>query len=190
MYFSAPAIPDTNDQLRTLIGARRIRAPRVPCHVLLPFDGSRAALHAVRYVAQNVKGEPVEVRLLNVQRPVLDDPALMHVAHGIVDAHRTAGERVLRAARAILESEGIPHSGEVAFGPSAETIARIAEERQCSLIVMGTRGRHPMVNLFTGSVPSRVVQRARVPVMLVRQATDARLHLPSRRHHASPFIAA
>ena len=81
-------------------------------------------------------------------------------------------------------------SGEVAFGPSAETIARLAEERECSLIVMGTRGRHPMVNLFTGSVPSRVVQRARVPVMLVRQATDARLHLPPRRQHASPFIAA
>jgi nucleotide-binding universal stress UspA family protein len=180
----------STDDLRSLIEARRERAPRTACRLLLPFDGSRAALNAVHYVADSVKDGVAEVQLLNVQRPVLDDPALMHAAHGIIEAHRSAGERVLRAAREILDAEGVAHSAQVAFGPAAETIARVAAENRCSLIVMGTRGRHPMVNLVTGSVPSRVVQHARVPVMLIRRETQARLHLPSRRQHASPFIAA
>ena len=139
-----------------------------PTHIILPYDGSPAAENAARYVARHVKGTDVSVHLVNLQGPVLPDPALAHAARAIVAWHRDEGQRRLRSGRDILAAEGIPHTHEVAFGEESETIARIARERGAGLVVMGTRARHPLVSLVLGSVSSRVTRASPVPVLLVR----------------------
>lgn len=189
MYFSALAFSDMEDDLRKIVAARTAeRAEGRGLRILLPFDGSQAAEHAARYVARSLAGTGASVHLLNAQQPILDDPALLRSAGAIVSAHQAAGERVLDAARAILDAEGVAHDSRVVFGPTVEAIATAAEECRCALVVMGTRGRHPLVNLFAGSVPSRVVQRTSVPVMLIRHAMQGMLRMP--RRPSAPFIAA
>jgi nucleotide-binding universal stress UspA family protein len=137
--------------------------------VLLPIDGSEASAQAARHVAKTLAGTGIPVHLINVQRAHLPDPALFHAAPAIVATHRNIGHRLLRHARHVLAKHGITHTFEVAFGDAAKVIARTARRRLSPLIVMGTRGRHPLVNLLTGSVPGRVARLAPVPILLMRQ---------------------
>lgn len=51
--------------------------------------------------------------------------------------------------------------------PSAE-ILRVAQERRCDLIVMGTHGRTGLHRLLMGSVAEHVVRKAPCPVLVVK----------------------
>ena len=135
--------------------------------ILLPSDGSPASLHAARYVAEHSKGFPASVLLLNVQR-VYVDPEMVHAGRAILNLHRDEGEAALREAGEILGKAGIDYEAQVGFGPVAEVIAHAAKEARCEAIVIGTRARHPLVELITRSVPSRVLRRSQLPVVLVK----------------------
>lgn len=157
-----------------LVDRRRIGAGARAPVVLVPVDGSIASDNAVRYVARNLRDGWARVHLLNVQRPILPDPALLHAANAIVASHREAADRILGDAADVLSRHGVEHSQQVSFGAVAETIARIAEERATALVVMGTRGRHPIVNLVANSVPTKVAAITRVPVLLVRPSGEGK----------------
>jgi nucleotide-binding universal stress UspA family protein len=49
-----------------------------------------------------------------------------------------------------------------------EVIARVAEEKGCEAIVMGTRGQSELKSLVMGGVGMKVIHLAHVPVTLVR----------------------
>lgn len=54
-------------------------------------------------------------------------------------------------------------------GDAATTIVESAQRRGSSLIVMGTRGRSGMARVALGSVAAAVIERARIPVVVVRK---------------------
>jgi len=54
------------------------------------------------------------------------------------------------------------------LGSPAETIDRVAREVGAYQIVMGTRGLGSLGNLFLGSVATKVVRLAQIPVTLVK----------------------
>ncbi len=155
---------------------------------LVPFDGSYASEWALRHALRDAPLAGATLHLLHVCRPIVDDPARLHGAHGIVQAHRDAGARVLAPAVAACEEAGVAHEAEVAFGPVVDTILGVARERGCAQIVIGTRGRSALRNLLSGSVANGVVRWSTVPVTRVRQPTRVSLHLPRRVQ--PPFIAA
>lgn len=154
--------------------------------ILLPFDGSPAAVHAVHHLARELKGRDATVLLVNVQR-VYVDAEMAHEARSIASLHRHEGEETLRPAMDILDAHGIRHDAEVVFGPPAAAIARIGDERGFSLIAMGTRARHPLVEFLARSVAKRVTRLARVPVLLVRHEP---VHAQLPPQVRAPFIAA
>ena len=135
--------------------------------ILLPSDGSPASLNAARYVAQQSRSLPANVLLLNVQR-VYVDAEMLHAGRAILDLHRDEGEAALREAGEVLAQAGVDYEAKIGFGPVAEVIARTAKEARCEAIVIGTRARHPLVELLTRSVPARVVRRSELPVVLVK----------------------
>ena len=64
---------------------------------------------------------------------------------------------------------------EVLEGPPADAILRVADVRQCDLIVMGSRGHGTLASLLLGGVSHRLLAHAQAPVMIVSAtANDAR----------------
>ena len=61
----------------------------------------------------------------------------------------------------------------VADGIPAEEIVKVASDRGCDLIVMGTHGRSWLKHRLFGSVTEDVVRRARCPVMVVKAPAAA-----------------
>lgn len=60
----------------------------------------------------------------------------------------------------------------LAEGEPSAAIERIAAERQCDLIVMGTHGHRGLSRLLLGSVAERVVRRANCSVLVVKPPGD------------------
>lgn len=154
--------------------------------VLVPFDGSRAAIHAVDYVARNLQGADASVVLLNVQRVVVD-VEMAHAVRHIAHAHRVEAERILREASPLLEASGLDFSTQVALGLPAEVIPRIAEEHGFDVIVMGSNARHPLVEFVRGSLSKQVARSSRVPVKIVPAPGETPA---GPQWHRAPFIAA
>jgi nucleotide-binding universal stress UspA family protein len=82
--------------------------------------------------------------------------------------------------RTELEAVGIAGAVRTGMLRADESIARaalrIAEEAPADLIIMGTRGRGSLREALFGSVAREVLQRARVPVMLVSPACQGAGH--------------
>lgn len=55
-------------------------------------------------------------------------------------------------------------------GDAASTIVESAQRRRSSLIVIGTRGRSGLARVALGSVAAAVIERAHMPVVVVRKA--------------------
>jgi nucleotide-binding universal stress UspA family protein len=138
--------------------------------LLVAVDGSRNSLRAVRYVVRTIgRLQPVEVHLVNVQEPVdsLEVRRFM-LPRDIGRMQRRRGADQLRAARALLDKARITYQAHALIGRVAETIVGFARRRRCDLIIMGTRGRSALANLLLGSVATKVIHLAQIPVTLVK----------------------
>jgi nucleotide-binding universal stress UspA family protein len=137
---------------------------------LIPVDGSPSSERAVKHVIALAEVNPaLQVVLLNVQEPIDDWHVRRFLKPEEIEAmEESKGGDQLKGARALLAAAGVRHTPSVVVGPVAETIARTALEQGCDGIVMGTRGLGGVESLVLGSVATKVIHLAEVPVTLVK----------------------
>ena len=138
--------------------------------LLLPFDGSPAALHAVELVAgyAGERGAP-EALVLNAQkRPITLWPGPSATVGAIEEALVEEGASVLAPALARLKDAQVPAQAQVRLGVPAQVILHEARASGAHAIVMGTRGAGPLHGYALGSVALRVAHGGAAPVMLVK----------------------
>jgi nucleotide-binding universal stress UspA family protein len=138
--------------------------------VLVPVDGSRNSMRAIDHAVRHAYGSPMNLHLLTVEPP-LDD-------YGMVAAYlsrkqhaktmKLRAESILRRASARAKSPNITCSTHVVIGDVPDGIVRTARRLRCDSIVMGTRGMGPLKDLLLGSVASKVLHLARIPVTLIK----------------------
>jgi nucleotide-binding universal stress UspA family protein len=135
--------------------------------VLLAVDRSNSTLRAIEYVCNLARsGAQLEVEVLNVPRPV---PALCFENQTMADNYyREQGAAVLGDVNEALRDAGLYSTVHIESGDPAETILKVAERRNCTRIVMGSRGLGSIANLVLGSVAYKVLQLAPIPVTLAR----------------------
>lgn len=142
--------------------------------ILLPIDGSPAALAALRHALQwRALGLPAEFVLVNVQEPpTLYEMAVAHDADRLQALRAAAGADLLRVPEEWLEAAGVPYESEVAGGEPVNVLLELAENYGCTAIVMGARGSADPQGAGLGSVATGVLQRSALPVTVVRPAAE------------------
>ena len=118
--------------------------------VLLPYDGSpkgEEALFAATYLALTWKLDLLVVTALEEQ-------------------HATSA--TLERARAYLERHGAAPRYQLAGGPAAEAILAAARADASDLIVIGSYGFNPLLEIMLGSTVDQVLRESAVPVLLCR----------------------
>lgn len=141
-------------------------------HILLAVDGSSHSLDAVKGLIRHVDwfAKPPTVHLTYVHLPV---PKVGGFAGGpsktaLANYYREEGEQALAKAQKLLDKAGIPWDSAILVGQIADTILKHAGNERCELICMGTRGLGGVGNLLMGSVATKVLHSATVPVLLVK----------------------
>lgn len=140
--------------------------------ILLAVDGSKNSLDAVRSLIEHAGwfSEPPQVFLTFVHLPV---PRVGAFGAGpsksaLENYYREEGEEALSRATKLLDKAGIPHTDAILVGPIAETLCKHATDRKADMICIGTRGLNAAANMIMGSVATKVLHIAKVPVLLVK----------------------
>jgi len=139
--------------------------------LLVPYDGSDNAKRALAYAIRLAKEHgpmPIHVVYAHEEPRVYGEISVYIPAEKMKAMQDQHCEAVLAGAEAPLQAAGVPWTKEVLTGHVGEVIARRADELGCDAIVMGSRGLSPIGSLLMGSVATRVVHFARVPVTLVK----------------------
>ena len=132
-------------------------------HVLLATDLSKHAGAAER-AAIELSAQAQRVDCLAVLTPEAIDavPALPLMARAALDA-------------LVARIDAVGGHGEalVLVGDPHELIARVANERDCSLIVCGKHGQHWVQSMVIGSTALRLCEMAGRPVLLVPMTQES-----------------
>ena len=138
--------------------------------MLLAVDGSEGSASAVRQAltlrSQLSDPAALELHLVNVQRPVSGDVAQFVASQSLQDYHKERSEKALAPARATLAAAGLKFIEHTRVGAPGVLIAALAQDENCDLIVMGTRGLGGHTAALLGSVAQNVLENATVPVLL------------------------
>ena len=140
--------------------------------ILVATDGSKSALHAVKYAAKllrSLASASNSITLISVH----DDVGLRHAMAFVgkaaaADYLRELSEKELKPARKLLDAEGIKHDMVVRTGHVAQEIVLCAKAGKFDLIALGAKGRSAVADLLLGSVAQRVLATSDLPVVLIK----------------------
>ena len=140
--------------------------------ILLAVDGSESATRATQKVIEAAGWfkEPLEVELVTVHLPLpqVGGFAGAVVSHDMVEKYYSEeGGKALAPARELLDGAGIRHVPHILVGEIAQSVVGHAQQTDCKLLFVGTRGMSAMSNLMVGSVATKVLHLSTVPVVLV-----------------------
>lgn len=137
-------------------------------HVLVPMDDSPLAKRALDF-ALKVHPE-ADITVLRVIDYV-EESYGAEMLVGSEEIRKRATEKAEELFDEVRERTA-DHNGEVRtvteFGAPARTIRKYAAEHEIDLIVIGCHGRSLVSRVLIGDVAQTVVQRAPVPVTVVR----------------------
>jgi nucleotide-binding universal stress UspA family protein len=139
-------------------------------HILVAYDGSqvseKALVQAIK-ITESKLGTRLTVAHVSTQSPIMVAgfgfvPPAEYLES--VQQYETALMKRVRA-----NTAGLNYTNTVILtGNSATAILEYAHGNNCDLIIMGSRGLGAIQEWMLGSVSHHVVQKARIPVLIVK----------------------
>jgi nucleotide-binding universal stress UspA family protein len=154
--------------------------------VLVGYDGSAASDNAIREAGELLRGRPalvvvvwkeglgfelIELPTATIGMPpaALDITSALEIDRALAEhAQRMAQHGAGLAREAGFEAEGLAIADEPGV-PVAETIVRVARERDAQAVVVGAHNQGRLSEVLLGSTSREVVRRAEWPVVVVRE---------------------
>ena len=146
--------------------------------ILVPIDGSEHSLKALEEAAQLAKISSGKITLINVcsVRSVLTDPSVS--GHGpiptsaqvsrMIEAVQKCGSKILQNGEQRISTTGIQVDKIQVEGHAVQEIARVANEGNFDLIVMGARGVSHIREMLLGSVTDGVLHHAHCAILVIK----------------------
>jgi nucleotide-binding universal stress UspA family protein len=139
--------------------------------VLLPVDGSASATRATEKLIETLGwyNEQPKIDLLAVHLPVPRFPNMgIVISDEMLERYYAEEcEEMLAPSKKALDAAGMKYTAHTLVGPIAESIIDRAKQSGSNMIYMGTRGMTALSNMALGSVATRVLHLAHIPVVLI-----------------------
>ena len=139
--------------------------------VLLPVDGSENAVRATQELIKTLdwyKERPaVDLVAVHLPVPSFRTWSLVISNEMLERYYAEETDDMLAASRKALDAAGVEYTVHKHVGPIAECIIDQATQSGSNMIYMGTRGMTALSNMLLGSVTTRVLHLAHIPVVLI-----------------------
>lgn len=143
--------------------------------ILAAYDGSKGAYAALEKAAQLARLTKAEVIVLTVYRHYSMLEASLSMVRGTTDRNENFDDIMREVSREAAEEAkaralelGVEKvSAFIKNGQFARTIVSFAEEKDCDLIVLGSRGLGSSEGYMLGSVSHKVTSLTDVPVLVI-----------------------
>jgi nucleotide-binding universal stress UspA family protein len=137
--------------------------------IVVAVDGSKYTKKALAYLMANREMvEGASLFLLHVQSPLPSTAAAALGKDAVRSYHDDEARKALGAAEKLLTKQGLAFKSQWVLGSPAAEVVRFAKKNKAHLIVMGTHGHGLLGRAVMGSVATRVVADADLPVLLVQ----------------------
>ena len=173
--------------------------------ILLPFDGSDLADHALQYASALARVTTAQFVLAYAPAPwelAIDAPARIHWANaelrqaGIAATARVANIHADNPGRAILAIDSDVGADIIVIGAHAHgtvghalfgsvpkrVITQLSEERETDIIVMASHGRGGVTRVLLGSVAFHGARHSAVPVLVIQPVAVTAERAETRRN--------
>ncbi|MGH8064846.1 MAG: universal stress protein [Candidatus Entotheonellia bacterium] len=140
--------------------------------ILVASRGRPWSERAVELAIRMAKAYQLELVVVAILTP--DYVPERHATWGIAAAPKVEEDvkqlvqRVLDRAAALAQANGLRYICEMRQGRPAEEIIKAAEQHQCDLILIGSRGESGVSRVTMGETGNEVVLKAPVPVIVVK----------------------
>lgn len=150
-------------------------------NILFLTDFSQPSEVAIPYAMAVAREYEAKLHALHVLTPTALAYATPESAEAVIEGLEEGAQ--LEMQRLDSQLVGISHEAAIIRGVSVwSSVARILEEREIDLIVLGTHGRTGAMKLLLGSVAEEIFRRASVPVLTIGPAVRKGLHHGGRFH--------
>lgn len=155
--------------------------------LLVPIDGSKASINALKKAIEIAKKHEFSVTLLtvveenhipgygrnqNFWHQVDGSIITVGVEHEVVSKLEERAAELLDQITSAFDFSGIELEKTVVTGEPSIEILDLAKNEKFDLIVMGNRGMSKIKRFFTGSVTQRVIAEAPCPVLSIHEELE------------------
>ncbi|MBR0749535.1 universal stress protein [Bradyrhizobium japonicum] len=137
-------------------------------HILIPTDGSELAERGVAHGMALAKSLGATVSVIFVVEPFSEvSSRFLEAVVAYVEFRKQQATSVLDRVANEAKTAGIScQTIQVESGQPHQAIIAAAADKGCDLIVMSSHGRSGVAALLIGSVTSKVLTHAKIPVMV------------------------
>jgi nucleotide-binding universal stress UspA family protein len=145
---------------------KKLQVIKMIKNILVPVDGSDSSEKSIDYaisLAKTYRAKLIFLYVANVNQLAIN-PSL---TQAIMGAMRAAGAAVLERAGNMVPL-GVEYQQIMETGAPAAVILECAETLNADLIIMGSRGLGVVKSVLLGSVSQYIIERAKIPVLIVK----------------------
>ena len=134
-------------------------------NILVPLDGSNNSIRGLKFALVVAYQSGSSVIGLNID----SHPTFVETTSTVKEETRQVSKNIIKEAESMSTKQNVPFTGMIKVGNNiGKTILTFAESHNVDLIVMGSRGPDPEIELFFGSVANYVVHKSKIPVTIVK----------------------
>ncbi len=131
--------------------------------MLVPLDGSKNSLKALDTAISIAKDSDADIAALHIIRfPI-------QFSNKIKKQHKKLAEKIMTLASRTAKKSKVRLTPIIRFdGYVGDQIVKYAHLHKFDLIVIGSRGPNPIAEMFLGSVANYVLNKSKIPVLLIK----------------------
>ena len=130
------------------------------------MDGSKGSFRALDEAINLAKKFGAQITGLYVLQVAYDNPDLIYVPE--TQSRLKKVEAFLKNAEKQVMKNKITFKKETLFGQESKKIIDFAQKEKFDLIVIGSRGLNPIKKMILGSVSNSVVNKSKIPVLVIK----------------------
>ena len=132
--------------------------------ILVPLDGSKNSLRGLKFALNLAKSSGFSIVGLHVSSL----PFFLKNREIIAQKNKKS-EKIISEAKILSQKEKVPFKAEIKKNDNiGKTIVSFAEKNKIDMIVIGSRGPDPVLELFLGSVANYVLNKSKIPVTVIK----------------------
>jgi len=132
--------------------------------ILVPLDGSKNSLRGLKFALNLAKQSRSSIIGLHVSSL----PFFLKTPSIIAQKNKKS-KKIISQAIILSQKEKIPFKAEIKQSDNiGRAIVSFAETNKIDLIVIGSRGPDPVLELFLGSVANYVLNKSKIPITVIK----------------------
>jgi nucleotide-binding universal stress UspA family protein len=133
--------------------------------ILVPLDGSKNSLRGLKFALILAKQSGSSVIGLNV----FSLPIFLKTLPIVMHKKEQKSKEIIKQAKLIAKKANVSFTGMTKVSSNiGKTIVTFSKNRKVDMIIIGSRGPDPEIEMFLGSVANYVVNKSKIPVTVVK----------------------